>query len=112
MTAISVALAVHDRSRLDRLTLPPPNLSRRVSCVCWSKRPVGFHTERSFIRFFQQVMIVASIVLPAMLATRTADMVRGLNVFFVLGGSATIARYRSMVVNIGYPGYFPGKNFI
>jgi exopolysaccharide production protein ExoQ len=67
-------------------------------------------------------MIVTSIVLPAMLAPRTADMMRGLfrcfafalilNVFFVLGGSATIARYGSMLVDIGSPGYFPGKNYL
>ena len=57
----------------------------------------AFRPELSFIRFIQQVMIVTSIVLPAMVAARTADMMRGLflvfafasilNVFFVLGGS-------------------------
>jgi len=67
-------------------------------------------------------MIVTSIVLPAMLAPRTADMMRGLfrcfafasilNVFFVLDGSATIVRYGSMLVNIGSPGYFLGKNYL
>src|SRR5262249_653722 len=66
---------------------------------------------------------VTSIVLPAMLAARTADIMRGLflcfafasilNVFFVIGGSATIVAYGSMgIVNIGYQGYFFGKNFL
>ena len=67
-------------------------------------------------------MIVTSIVLPAMLAARTADMMRGLflcfafalilNVFFVLGGSPTIVMYGSKLVNIGYQGYFEGKNYL
>jgi hypothetical protein len=59
----------------------------------------------------QQVMIVTSIVLPAMLAVRTTDMMRGLflcfafasilNMFFVLGRPPT---------PIGYSGYFSQKN--
>ena len=62
-------------------------------------------------------MIVTSIVLPAMLAVRTADMMRGLflcfafasilNVFFVLGNPPSIV----MGYN-GYPGYFLGKNYL
>jgi exopolysaccharide production protein ExoQ len=123
MAAISVVLAVQNRSRLGRLTLPPhiicllAYLAFAGASVLWAFRP-----EISFIRFVQQVMIVTSIVLPAMLAARTVDMIRGLflcfafasilNVFFVLGGSATIARYGSIVVNIGSPGYFPGKNYL
>ena len=76
--------------------------------------------ESSFIRFAQQVMIFTSIVLPAMSATRTADMMRGLflcfafasilNVPFVLAGFTTIVPYASnhgsVLVNIGYQGYF------
>ena len=79
-----------------RLILPPhiicllAYLAFAGASVLWAFRP-----ELSFIRFVQQVMIVTSIVLPAMLAARTADMMRGLflcfafasilNVFFVLG---------------------------
>jgi O-antigen ligase len=62
-------------------------------------------------------MVVTSIVLPAMLAARTADMMRGLflcfasasilNVFFVLDNPP------SMVKELGgYPGYFAGKNYL
>jgi O-antigen ligase len=62
-------------------------------------------------------MIVTSIVLPAMLAVRTADMMRGLflcfalgsilNVFFVLGNPPSI-----VTMYDGYPGYFTGKNYL
>jgi O-antigen ligase len=68
-------------------------------------------------------MVITSIVLPAMLPTRASDMMRGLflcfavasilNLFFVLGGSQVIVEYGSMgKVSIGYPGYFPGKNYL
>jgi O-antigen ligase len=70
----------------------------------------------------QEVMVVTSIVLPAMLAVRTADMMRGLflcfafasilNVFFVLNGLPEIITYGLMEVEIGYPGYFHGKNYL
>ena len=43
MAAISVVLAVRNRSRLTYFA-SPHHLSPRVSCVCWSKRPVGFQT--------------------------------------------------------------------
>ena len=65
-------------------------------------------------------MIVTSIVLPAMLAGRTVDMMRALflcfaralilNLFFVLQGSREIAQYGSALVKIGYSGYFSTKN--
>jgi exopolysaccharide production protein ExoQ len=120
MAAISVILAVQNRSRL---TLPPhiicllAYLAFAGASVLWA-----FSLERSFIRFVQQVMIVTSIVLPAMLAARSTDMMRGLflcfafalivNLLFVLAGSVTIVRYGSSVVNIGYQGYFEGKNYL
>src|SRR6202035_2800251 len=76
----------------------------------------------SFVRFVQQVMVVASVVVPALLADRRADMMRALflcfafasilNVFFVLGGDPMIVRYGPRSVNIGYPGYFLGKNYL
>ena len=57
------------RNRSSCYFSPPHHLSTRVSCFCWSKRPVGFQTrELSFIRFLQQMMVVTSIVLPAMVA--------------------------------------------
>src|SRR6516164_11295569 len=124
IAAISVVLALQNRSQLGRVTWPPQiiclfaYLAFAGASVLWA-----FSPERSLIRFVQQVMIVTSIVLPAMLAARTADMMRGLflcfafasilNVFFVFGGSATIVPYGSMgLVNIGYQGYFLGKNYL
>src|SRR5437660_12777773 len=83
MAAISVVLAVQNRSRLGRLTWPPhiicllAYLAFAGASVLWAFRP-----ELSFIRFVQQVMIVTSIVLPAMLAVRTADLMRGLFLCF------------------------------
>ena len=63
-------------------------------------------------------MIVTSIVLPAMLAARTADMMRGLflcfafasilNVFFVIGRPPISYKYATW----GYTGYFSGKNYL
>src|ERR1700737_3694081 len=112
MAVISVVLAVRNRSGVGRLTWPP-NIICLLAYLTFAGASVlwAFSLERSFIRFFQQVMIVTSIVLPAMLAGRTADMMRGLflcfvfalilNAFFVLGGSATIVRYGSTLVNIG-----------
>jgi exopolysaccharide production protein ExoQ len=123
MAAISAVLAAQNRSRLGRLTWPPhiiclfAYLAFAGASVLWA-----FSPNSSFIRFVQEVMIVTSIVLPAMLAARTADMMRGLflcfvfalmlNVFFVLRGSSTIVPYGSTLVNIGYQGYFEGKNYL
>ena len=123
MAAIAVVLAAQHRSRLARLTWPPHIISLFAylafagASVLWA-----FSPERSLIRFLQQVMIVTSIVVPAMLATREADIIRALficfafalvlNVFFVLDGSVTLASYNSGLVNIGYQGYFLGKNYL
>ncbi len=120
MAAISLALAGQNRSRL---TLPPHIICLFVylafagASIVWAFRP-----ESSFVRFVQQVMIIISIVLPAMLAGRTVDLMRGLylcfavalilNGIFVLQGSSTIVLYGESLVNIGYEGYFKGKNYL
>jgi O-antigen ligase len=68
-------------------------------------------------------MVVLSIILPAMIAGRTVDMMRGLflcfafasilNVFFVLGGSPVIMSQDWLGrANAGYAGYFGGKNYL
>jgi len=127
MTAITVALAAQNRSRLGRSTLPPhliclfAYLAFAGASVLWA-----FSPDRSLIRFVQQVMVITSIVLSAMLSARAADMIRGLflcfafalilNIPFVLGGYVTIVPYASShgsaLVNIGYQGYFIGKNYL
>jgi exopolysaccharide production protein ExoQ len=127
MAAITVALAARNRSRLGRFTLPPhliclfAYLAFAGVSVLWA-----FSPDRSLIRFVQQVMVITSIVLPAMLSARAANMIRGLflcfafalilNIPFVLGGYVTIVPYASshgsVLVNIGYQGYFIGKNYL
>ncbi len=118
MAAISVALAVQNRSRL---TFPPHiiclfmYLALAGASVLWA-----FSPERSFIRYLQQLMVVASIVLPAMLASRNVDIMRGVflcfalalivNMFFILNGSSDIEMDNFKLVNIGYRGYFATKN--
>jgi O-antigen ligase len=118
MAGISIVLAVRNRFRL---AFPPhiicllAYLAFAGASVLWAFRP-----EISFVRFIQQLMIITSIVLPAMVASRTADMMRGLflvfalaaivNVFFVLGGSQEVLD--GTTAEIGYPGYFMGKNYL
>jgi exopolysaccharide production protein ExoQ len=120
MAAIAVILTAQNRSRL---TLPPhiicllAYLAFAGASVLWS-----FSPEHSFIRYLQQVMIVTSIVLPAALASRTADMMRALflcfafalilNLFFVFERPPETALYGSKVMVIGYEGYFQGKNYL
>lgn len=118
MAAISVILIARNYYRLGRLSWPPHIICLFAyaafagASVLWAFKP-----EASSIRFVQQVMILTSIILPGMLAPRTADMVRGLflcfalaailNVFFVFANSpALVAELK------GYPGYFTGKNLL
>jgi len=113
MAAISVALTMRNYSRL---TLPP-NITCLLAYLAFAGASVlwAFRPELSFIRFTQQVMILTSIVLPAMLAVRTADMMRGLflcfalaavlNIFFILDNPPSIVKMQG-----GYQGYFGGKN--
>jgi O-antigen ligase len=124
MAAIALALTLQRRARLVTMSIPPHiiflfiYLAFAGATVAWAFKP-----EISFVRFSQQLMIVISVVLPAMLVNPTTDLVRSLflcfaisailNVFFVLDGSQIIATYGSQgAVNIGYPGYFLGKNYL
>ncbi len=114
LAAFSIILAVRNRSRLRRISLPP-----HIVCLLAYLMFAGvsilwaFDPGISLTRFVQQVMIVTSIVLPGMLAARTTDMMRGLylcfafaailNFFFVLGRPPSA---------IGYQGYFLQKNLL
>jgi O-antigen ligase len=116
LAAISAVLAVRNFSRL---RFPPHilwlfgYLALAGASVLWAFKP-----EASFIRFSQQAMIVVSIVVPAMLAARQTDLMRSLflcfavatilNVFFVLGRPPIDTKFATW----GYPGYFPGKNYL
>jgi O-antigen ligase len=113
LAAISVVLVLRNWSRL---TLPPhiiclfAYLALAGASVLWAFKP-----DLSFIRFAQQVMMLASIVLP-MLAARTADMMRALflcfafasilTVFFVFGSPPSAGNNETF----GYAGYFADKN--
>ena len=123
MAVISVLLGVRNRTRFSELTWPPHIICLLVyvafagASVLWA-----FSPERSFVRFMQQTMVLTSIVLPGMMAARTVDIMRGvflcfvfsliLNLLYVISGSVTIAQYGSRAVDIGYEGYFLGKNYL
>lgn len=118
MAGISVVLAVQNRSRLARLTLPPhiicllAYLAFAGASVLWAFKP-----ELSIVRYVQQVMVIASIVLPALVADRTTDLLRGLflcfalaavlNIYFVSDNPPSLVKFLN-----GYPGYFTGKNLL
>src|SRR5262249_34346458 len=110
LLAISIILVIRNRSRLA--------LAHHVLClfaylafagasILWAFRP-----ELSFSRYVLQVMVVTSIVLPALLANPSTDMMRGLflcfalacflNIPFVLDQEPIV--YEKEI--IGYPGYF------
>src|SRR5262245_8135893 len=116
MAAISVVFAVRNYSHLGRISLPPniicllAYLAFAGASALWAFRP-----ELSFIRFAQQVMILTSVVLPAVLAIRTTDMMLGLflcfalaailNIFFILDTPSSVVSMQR-----GYGGYFLDKN--
>jgi exopolysaccharide production protein ExoQ len=121
--AIAVALAARSLSRGSRLTLPPNIIGLLLylgfagASVAWA-----FNPGLSFIRFTQEAMVLTAIVLPALLAAPSADILRGvflcfafgviLNVILIPGGYATFAQYGPTLVDIGYQGYFSDKNLL
>ena len=123
LAAVSVVLAAQYRARLAKLTWPPhiicllALLGFAGASVLWA-----FNPDSSFIRFVQELMIVTCVVVPAMLAPRTADIMRGLflcfalamlvNVGFALYGTKDLADNGIKLVDIGCPGYFAGKNYL
>jgi exopolysaccharide production protein ExoQ len=119
LAAISIAIAATNFSRQRRVVWPPhivclfAYLAFAGASVLWAFAP-----NLSFIRYLQQLMVVASVLLPAILTVRATDMMRGLflcfalaaflNIFFVMQGYQTFADN----VAIGYQGYFPFKNYL
>jgi exopolysaccharide production protein ExoQ len=117
MAAVAVILVLRN---LSRLRFPAhilwlfAYLAFAGASVLWAFKP-----EFAFIRFAQQMMIVSSIIVPAMLAARTADLMRGLflcfavasilNLLFILFGRPPI---ELKFATWGYPGYFAGKNYL
>jgi exopolysaccharide production protein ExoQ len=78
--------------------------------VVWAFKP-----DISFVRYVSQVMIVMSIVLPAMLAARSTDMMYGLFLCYALASilnALFVLNQDPLVIEgtvVGYPGYFAFK---
>jgi O-antigen ligase len=107
IAAIAVVMAIRNRSRMRRW---PANLICLLAYVAFAGASVlwAFRPEASFVRFAQQMMLLSSIVLPAMLAARTADLVRGVFLCFAAGAILNVCfGYQAPG---GYAGYMPGKN--
>jgi exopolysaccharide production protein ExoQ len=123
IAVISLLLGVQNRTRFGKLTWPP-HIICLLAYVAFAGASVlwAFSPERSSVRFMQQAMVLTSIGLPGMLAARTVDIMRGVylcfvlslivNLLYVVSGSVTIAQYGSKAVDIGYEGYFLGKNYL
>jgi exopolysaccharide production protein ExoQ len=117
----AIALGCFALRNRSRLTWPPhivwfaAYLALAGASILWAFKP-----EVSFSRFATQIMILISIILPAMLAARTADMMRGvffwfvfgsiLNAVLILGGYSKESL--ADTVKIGYPGYFVYKGVL
>jgi O-antigen ligase len=120
IVAISVVLAARNHFRLVRLTWPP-----HIICLlaylafCGASILWAFKPEFSLTRFVLQVMIIIPIIIPAMLAARTADIMRGVflcfafasivNIFFVHDQRPLLDENGNIV---GYPGYFSFKGIL
>jgi exopolysaccharide production protein ExoQ len=82
----AIALGCLAGQNRPRYTWPPhmvwfaAYLALAGASILWAFKP-----EISFSRFVTQMMLVTSIVLPSMLAARTADLIRGLYFCFIIG---------------------------
>ncbi|WP_257170277.1 O-antigen ligase [Bradyrhizobium sp. SRS-191] len=123
LAAVAMIVAAHRLARGGRLVVPPNIVSLCAyfafagASIAWAFKP-----EFAFVRFVQEAMVLMAVVLPALLSNPRADILRGaflcfaagviLNVALIPGGYATYAQYGSAVVDIGYQGYFSGKNLL
>ena len=112
MAASSVVLVMRNRSRIGKLILPP-----HITCLLAFLAFAGasalwaFKPELSFIRFTQEAMLLTSIILPTMLAPRTADVMRGLFLCFGIGLILNVLLgEHPKGIQVGYEGYFLDKN--
>jgi len=112
MAAVSVAIAIRNYSRVRRLTWPP-HLIWLLAYVAFAGASVlwAFKPEASSVRFAQQMMVLLSIVLPGMLAARTADLLRGMFFCFAVGAILNFFFVFDSPPSVdGYSGYLLGKN--
>jgi len=122
LAAVSVGLAARHWSRVRRPF--PPNITALVVYLAFAGASVAwaFRPELSFMRFIKEVMVLTALVMPALAASRSADIMRGMflcvafglvaNILLIPGGYATLAQYGPRMVEIGYQGYFSGKNLL
>jgi exopolysaccharide production protein ExoQ len=119
LAAISVTFAMLNWSRLVKHTWSPhliclfSYLALAGASVLWAFKP-----EYALIRFVSQLMIIVSIVVPTILAARSADLMRCLflcfafasimNIPFVLNEEPNFNAGKS----IGYPGFFSFKGVL
>jgi exopolysaccharide production protein ExoQ len=116
IAAVSIICAARSYSRIGRLAFPPhiiflfAYLAFAGASVVWAVKP-----ELAFTRFMQQALILVTIVVPALLAGRTADLMRGLFLCFVLASILHLifilgTSQPTVVIQNGYSGYFSTKN--
>jgi len=116
LALISLVWAAQNYSRLSF----PPVMAFLLAYLAFAGLSVtwAFKPDLSFIRFAQQAMIVTCIVVPAMLAARNTDLMRGLFFCFALAAALNlIFVFTRPPIDIkfatwGYPGYFSGKNYL
>lgn len=118
MMALAVALALRNHSRLSKLKVPPHLVCLLLyagfagASTLWAFKPAT-----SFTRFTQQAMVLTSILLPAVLAGRRVDLMRGVFLCVSVGVSLNVlCLFVDTEANIrelgGYQGYFLGKNYL
>ena len=122
VAAVAVGVAARTLSRGRRLPLPP-NMIGLVAYLAFAGASASwaFKPELSFVRFTQEAMVLTALALPALLSSPSSDLLRGVflcfacgtivNVLLIPGGYVTMAQYGAVMVDIGYQGYFTGKNF-
>jgi exopolysaccharide production protein ExoQ len=107
ISVVSIILAIRNHSRLRRW---PPHMICLLVCVAFAGASVlwAFRPETSFVRFVQLVMVLSAVILPAMLAAPTADLMRGMFVCFAAG--AVLNFFVGHQAPDGYSGFLRGKN--
>ncbi len=123
LAAVAIVVAMQRLARGDRLALPP-NIIALCAYFGLAGASIGwaFKPEFAFVRFLQEAMVLTAVVLPALLSNPNANIMRGvflcfavgviLNILLLPGGYATYALYGNTLVDIGYQGYFSGKNLL
>ena len=108
ISAVSIILAIRNHSRLRRW---PPHMICLLVCVAFAGASVlwAFRPEASFVRFVRLVMVLSALVLPAMLAARTVDLMRGM--FLCFAASVILNIFVGHHTPDGYfSGFLSGKN--